>query len=443
VEQYQFTSNDFTGIWTSNYGNLTNYNAVLGATTNPDYQAIAKIMTVFDYEALVDSYNNVAYSQALQGVKYLNPVYDSGKSIYADLMKQLDAAIQMIQKAPASVIPPSSSDIMYGGDMGAWAVFANTLKLRLCIRVTNVSDLEATFATAVKATESLGYIDGKTNAAAMVNPGYANVDANGGQQSALWHYYGTTQSGGAQPGKQTYQTNSYAANFYASNNDPRLIEVYSGTTTTDAGTATNITAGTAINTQNGVTIVSTTFGDSQPPLGTIDGKAGASIAPSLIGPGLLVSASQDAVIMTAAESLFLQSEAAARGIIGGSAAALYDAGITASFEFDHVPGADAAAATYYGQAAIAYPTGGALEAQVKAIITQKWAALDVFGAAEAFNEERRTGYPAVPTSIYPGANAPNQVTRIFYPFVEFQTNAASVAAQGNIDRFSSKIFWAK
>jgi len=170
------------------------------------------------------------------------------------------------------------------------------------------------------------------------------------------------------------------------------------------------------------------------------------VSPSLIGTGILTSPSMSAVLLSAPESLFLQAEGVQRSIItiaGSTPASLYEAGITASFEFDNVPNADAAAITYYGQTAIAYPTGGSLAAQVQAIITQKWAALDVFGAFEAFNENRRTGYPAVPTSIYQGANAPHQVARIFYPFVEYATNAANVAAQGTIDKFSSKIFWAQ
>jgi len=445
IEQYQFTTSDFNGSWYYNYANIANYNDLLNSTTNPYYQAIAKIMMAYDFEALVDSYNNVPYTQALQGLKNLNPTYDTGQSIYTDLMKQLDAAIVLIQKAPASTAAPTSSDIMYGGNMTNWIKFANTLKLRLCIRVTNVASLEATFQTAVAATSTLGYID-DTNGG-LVNPGYLNSDADGGQQSPLWLSYGFTQSGSLQTYRSEYQANSFAANYYAKNNDPRLVEVYSSTPTPDAYKATNLTANCAVNYQivgsDTLTVVSTTFGGSQPPAGTIDGVAGTLITPSVVGPGLLVSPTQSAVILSSAESLFLQSEAVARGIIGGNAAALYNAGIAASFEFDQVPGADAAAAAYALQPAVAYPTGGTLTAQVDAIIMQKWAALNVFGAFEAFNEERRTGIPNVPTSIYQGANAPNQVTRIFYPFIEYSTNSVAVAAQGTINKFTSKIFWAQ
>jgi hypothetical protein len=169
----------------------------------------------------------------------------------------------------------------------------------------------------------------------------------------------------------------------------------------------------------------------------------------VVGPGVLQSPTQSAAIMSAPEALFLQAEAAARGLISGNPATLYNAGITASFEYFAVPStpagiatADAEATTYAAQPAIAYPSGGSLETQVQAIITQKWAALAVFGAFEAWNEYRRTGFPAVPTSIYPSAPA-TQVTRIFYPFIEYETNQQNVQAQGTISQFTSKIFWAK
>jgi len=159
VEQYNFTTTDFNGPWNDTYANLSNYNAMLASTTEPYYQAIAKIMMAYDFEALVDNYNNVPYSQALLGAKNLNPAYDGGPAIYTDLMKQLDAAIALIQKAPATALAPSTSDIMYGGNMGNWIKFANTLKLRLAVRVSGVSTLASSFATAAAATATLGYID--------------------------------------------------------------------------------------------------------------------------------------------------------------------------------------------------------------------------------------------------------------------------------------------
>lgn len=413
LEQYQFTTANYD-VWTPLYLNISNYSALFNSTTNPYYQAMAKIMTVYDYEQLVDNYNNVPYSQATQGVANLNPTYDSGSAIYDDLVKQIDAAISLIQKAPTTTIAPAADDIMYNGNMTNWLKFANTLKLRLALRQINVASKTATLKAAVAATSSIGYIDGSNGA--TVNPGYANSDANGGQQSPLWLNYGYTQNGGAQTNNQEYQANSYAVSFFQSNNDPRLTQVYAPV---DAKG----------------TIGATPFGGTTPP----------QPAASKLGPGVLKSPSMNANILSSAEALFLQAEAAQRGYISGTPSTFYQAGITASFVDDGLTAAQAQA--YYVQGNIAYPAGGIgviTDQQLQAIIVQKWAALDPYGALEAFNEYRRTGYPNnIPLSIYPGANAPNQVTRIFYPQVEYQTNAASVAAQGTINPFTSKIFWAK
>jgi len=150
--------------------------------------------------------------------------------------------------------------------------------------------------------------------------------------------------------------------------------------------------------------------------------------------------------MSGSEGLFLQAEALQFGYItdpsktsAGTPAALYNAGVTASFTYLGVSGD---AANYLTQNP--YPTGGTAAQQQEAIINEKWKSLAVYGALEAFNELRRTGFPKdVPLSVYPGANPPNQVTRIPYPSVEYSTNSDVVAKEGNISVFTSKIFWAK
>lgn len=413
ILQYAFTNANFD-VWSRLYLNLSNYNALAASTTEPNFLAIAKIMTAFDFQQLVDNYNNVPYTDTFKGTANLNPKYDKGSAIYDDLIKQLDAAIAIIQAAPATAINPGKSDIMYQGVMTDWIKFANTLKLRIAIRQSNLSAKQAALKTAISATEALGYI-GTANGA-TVNPGYVSADANGGQQSPLYALYGFTQSGNPQPFRNRYMANQYAINFYTSHADPRATLVY------------------GVN-GDGI-LVGNYFGE------TVTNPAGLEV--SRLGPGALKGPTMDATILSSAESLFLQAEAASTGLISGSAADLYNAAITASFVDDLVPNATAAAAIYYARPDVAYPVGGSAAQQQKAIIVQKWAALNPYGAFEAFNEFRRTGYPDDnPLSAYPGTNAPNQIARILYPTIEYQTNATNVAAEGNIDKFTSKIFWAK
>ena len=407
LESYQITTTNYD-LFTPIYNNLANYNAILTSTTEPDFVGIAKIMEVFDYEALVDNYNNVPYSQALKGTSTLNPTYDNGSAIYDDLLKQIDAAIVLIQSAPATAMNPGTSDIMYGGNMTNWLKFANTLKLRIALRQSNVSAKTAALKAdiAAAAYSGVGYLDA-TNPA-VVNPGYLNSDAYNGQQSPLWRNYGTTQNGGAQTNNLEYQANSYGAAALTANGDLRGPQVYTTT---------------------GGNIIASPFGSTTPP-------PGGSV--SKVGSGVLKSATMNATIMSSAEALFLQAEAVKDGYISGNAAALYQAGIEASYVDDGltVTQADAYLAN------VPYPASD--PAQEQAIITEKWKALAIYGAFEAFNDYRRTGYPNdIPLSIYPGANPPNQVTRIPYPAIEYKTNAANVAAQGTVNIFTSKIFWAK
>ncbi|WP_419700305.1 SusD/RagB family nutrient-binding outer membrane lipoprotein [Mucilaginibacter sp. NFX135] len=407
---YQITSANYN-YWTPLYLNVANYNALKASTTNPYFQAIADIMIAFDFQAIVDNYNNAPYTDALKGTAVLNPKYDKGSAIYDDLLKRVDAAMASIQAAQKSATPPATpgtADIMYKGDMTKWLKFANTLKLRLAIRQSNIASKTAALKAAVAATQSIGYID--ATMPGNVNPGYLNSDAFNGQQSPLWRNYGTTQNGGAQTNKNQYQANSYGATVLTANSDVRGFVVY--TTTSGA-------------------ISATALGITQPP----------AVAPSKVGTGLLKSATMDAVIMSGSEALFLQAEGVKSGYITtGSAETLYNAGINASYA--ELGLTTTQAATYL--AANPYPTAGTDAQQEQAIITEKWKALAIYGAFEAFNEFRRTGYPNnIPLSVYPGANPPNQVTRIPYPAIEYQTNAANVGAEGNISVFTSKIFWAK
>ena len=94
------------------------------------------------------------------------------------------------------------------------------------------------------------------------------------------------------------------------------------------------------------------------------------------------------------------------------------------------------------------------EQKREAIITQKYIALNFLFGHEAWNEFRRSGYPknvglnttanarTTFVSIASRATSEDKLpTRILYPNTEFSYNAANVPA--DINKYSSKIFWAK
>ncbi|MEB0264134.1 SusD/RagB family nutrient-binding outer membrane lipoprotein, partial [Mucilaginibacter sp. 10I4] len=209
LDQYQITSNDFNS-YTPFFLNISNYNAILNSNSGAKYTGIAKVMMVYDFQALVDNYNNIPYSQALKGANNLTPEFDDASKIYDDLLVQIDAAIKILQGATANDLNPGIADIMFGGDMTKWIKFANTIKLRIAIRQSNITAKTASLKAATQATQALGYIDATFSAS--VNPGYANNDANGGQASPLYINYGYTQSGAGTNGNQQYQANTYGIN---------------------------------------------------------------------------------------------------------------------------------------------------------------------------------------------------------------------------------------
>lgn len=419
--QYSVQTTTINFPWADLYDNLSDLNIMevnsRGVFPNVNYEAIAKVLKAYDFEQLVDNYNNVPYSQAFLGAKNLTPVYDSGASIYADLIKQLDAAITLINTNEASASPaaaPGSDDIIFGGNMDNWKKFANTMKLRLIMRQSNLP-IFASLKSELTATASEGYLDGATQA--TTQPGYQLSDAFGGQENPFYLNYGVRPDGTTSLfGNSYYVANSFCINLMNSLNDTlRLKKVYA---TVDGSNNANQVVGAA----EGVGTVPFTL--------------------SKIGPGLL-NATAPAVMFSGAESLFLQAEAANNGLIAGSPAILYNAAITASFEALGL--SDAQAAAYSSQPTVALGSSTNVE---KSIITQKYIALNGFGVFEAYNEYRRTGYPVIPKSINPGAlGGPGQLpARIFYPQIEYSTNPVNVGLQPPATiatEFNSKIFWAK
>lgn len=432
---YGFGTDDYQ-VFLPLYQNLTNYNTLENlSSVDPslaNFQAIAKIMKAYGFQALVDNYNNVPYSEAFQAPTIITPKYDKGEAIYDALVKQLDAAIDIINKN-STATNPGNADIIFNGNMTSWKKFANTIKLRIVLRQTNLTAKQSALKTALSSTVAEGYLNETLRAVA--NPGFLNSDATGGQQSSFYRGYGFDQNGNAQSNNTYYRANSYGVGKLKNTNDPRLGYFYA-----------TIPTGTY-----GGQIRGNSFGD----LASLQ-----NANTSAIGPGLLKSATQDAILMSSAEALFLQSEAVFRGFLTGDAKDLYQKGITSSFErlafnapapvksTDPVLPYSSANATslsviYYNQL-IANVSWDSSPDKLEAIINQKWTALNGYGNLEAYNEYRRTGFPLdVPRSVASGALGTTLPSRIAYPTSEYQQNAVVVKAEGTIDRFTSKIFWAK
>ena len=309
MSSYNQTTNYANTLWITEYRNLEDYYYVeqSAQTQNkPYYGAMAKTMKSIVFGELVDFFNDVPYTQAFQGTKVITPTYDKGQAIYESLAGQLDSAVLMMN-SPAAVAA-DNTDIMFYGDNASWIAFANTVKLRLLMRQTQMSGRDAYINGEIGkiVANGGGFLD--VDAAVSPGPdastpGYANND---GQQNPIWGFFvtltGNATSGG---GADLYRANDYAISVLNAYNDPRLGLIYD------------------VNNANSY-VGSVLGGQFNPP--------GGGTSPA-VGPGILKSVSQPSVILSAAESHFLQAEAIVRGYLTGDAKAEYEAGVQASFDF--------------------------------------------------------------------------------------------------------------
>jgi hypothetical protein len=408
--EYTFTNGTYQGIWTDLYANATNFNNLITMSSKDgslsSFQAIGMIMKAWDFEQLVDNFGDVPYTQAFQPSSILFPAYDKGSAIYADLAKQLDAAIVLAGKGGTS---PGASDIMFGGNMTKWIQTAQTLKLRLAITESNITGSKP-FITDLPAAGS-AYLD----ADATINPGYVNAV---NQQNPFWANFVKDANGNAAANSNVYRANAFAISFLKNLNDPRLGQIFS--LAIPVGSPSTATPSV---------YYGNVYGDNV----NIKGTANVSGA----GPGLAVSVSQSALFISASESYLLQAEAVQLNwISGNTVAALYQKGVEADFVYLGLTTAQAD--TYVGN----HPVG----TDNTQIIYQKYITfMNGYDSFEAYNNYRRTGLPNLPSSVDPAALSKTLPTRLYYPLTEQQTNTNNYnAAGGNtINPFTTKIFWAK
>lgn len=449
VVTYDFGTGDYTGLWTATYDNVNDFEYVINETKSNPAQAystaIARIMKSFAFERLVNQYNDVPYSDALKGAGSLQPKYDKGPDVYKACIAELDKAMADITAAQAIAATnkiAASADPMFKGDMNLWKKFANTVKLRMLIKMAGVPAL-ASYATAGFSsmnTTNIGFL----TTDAIVNPSYIKTD----RPSPVYNALGFTTSG-------TNTTTSriptkWIFSFY---NGGKLADAFRGSviyrgfpTTTpinqmgDESTSvpTALAAGSSWITGDNATDV----------LGVVKGPT------------------QGTPVLLATESNFLQAEAYARGYLTGNAATAFDNGIIQSFtylyktvanEVDASKNVTADVASYKATNALAakpylvdFSLATTLEQKIEAIITQKYIALNMIANDECFNEFRRTTYPAivngssVPTETFASlksvsTRADKLPSRILYPQAEYNLNPNNAPA--GINKFTSLIFW--
>ncbi|WP_207514890.1 SusD/RagB family nutrient-binding outer membrane lipoprotein [Longitalea luteola] len=414
IQQDETTYNiDFTFgdvLWQNNYNVLFDLYLVKQKALAAENQVLAgaaMILSARLWQDMVDIYGNIPYSQAFQSNSYRQPAYDRAQDIYADLQKSLDTAITYMKAATVGSF--NAIDIVNKGDKTLWTKFANTLKLRLLIRQSEMAGFNPGSEIA-KIQANGGVLEAGQSIDA--NPGYVNEN---NKQSPFYANYGLTPAG-AQASTST-RANRYFVNLLNTHGDPRIERFYNPPAA-------------------GGPITGTTYGLAA---GNPDGNHS-----STMGPGIAGSATQNQWIFPSFESMFLKAEAIVRGWLPGNAQTAYEAAVVESFVWLGVENAVPEAQAYLADADIANwaNAGSTVLQQARFIAFQKYIALCAIDPVEAWSDLRRLNM--IPDKGYISVNTTRTSipVRLLYPQSEYTTNGDNVRAQGeNINQFDSKIFW--
>lgn len=388
----------------------------------PVENAIAKISRVLLYHRLTDYFGPIIYSEFGNGKTSVK--YDSQKDIYHDFFKTLDEAVAVLAQNPNALVFVAD-DQMYNGVASKWSVFANSLRLRLAMRI---SYIEPTLAKSEAE---------KAVAAGVINTNADNANVLSTPDSRNWLMTKTNV--------EEFRMSASMQSTMTGYDDPRLPfyfdeasvgggykGVRNGLPTTDLGNYLNLENSRVDNKW-----LPLAKGGTNPPSG----------------------------VMSAAEVYFLRAEGALRGWnMGGTAQDLYNNGIRSSLT-QWTTASPIQIEAYVTSTAkpvaindkwntppmsdipVLYQSAGSFETQLEQIITQKWLALYPDGW-EAWSERRRTGYPRgyeVINSLNPDVPKDKLMRRLTFAPAEFSNNVKAVAEAktllGGPDNTSTRLWW--
>ena len=136
---------------------------------------IATLLRGYTFQVLTDLYGDIPYSETLLGAENVTPKVDFGGDIYTGLIDEINSALNKYNSNP---VPSNvgAQDAIYSADMSEWIKFANTLKLKLYIRMSYTSQANSSAVMALLAEDNFISSDAKfdlyENAQNKANPFY-------------------------------------------------------------------------------------------------------------------------------------------------------------------------------------------------------------------------------------------------------------------------------
>lgn len=392
--RYNQTSASFTGLWRTFYSRSLNdlvetqkiveADEVLSAEVKNNQLAQIMILKALAFQVITDFWGDVPYTEAFQPEEFPNPAYDTQESIYSSLIETIDQAISLINTSAAGF---SGGDVMYGGDMTQWGKFANSLKIRIAMRMVESNATVAAEAVSEAFASSLGVISSN-------------------DENALF----------------AFQTDQRIANPFFVDAITRDDFCVSQILVQNMGGKSDPRLAMYADTVNGGEIVGL-------PYGLTDGESFSLKGLTSRPHPSIKEATAPAKLMTYAEVEFFRAEAIQRSLIDGSAGQAFNNAVTASMLDWGLTSADAAA----------YLASNPYDAVnwEQSIGYEKWVALYTQGV-EAWSERRRLDQPVLPVSS--ASLLATIPVRAFYPAAEQEANNSNLQAVG-VNDMTTRLWW--
>ena len=453
IDEDRYMPRDMSGYFEGPYtSELKNLVIVINKATESEDDRLAgaaKVLKAWSFLYLTDVWGDVPYSEALQGLivdGIMTPKYDSQESIYTDLLAELEEANVLLSGTSVNF---GSGDILYGGDPVLWRKFANSLKLRILNRAAGTP---WTFTYNMAGTQ----LDVTTTAGAAAMSGadaqIATILSNPTQYPIF-----TSNANNAElvyPGIP-YRNPIYDALF--SRKDQAIAETIIDWLKARVDPRLHIYAAPTINSVEAGVLEYVGFQNGR--------SITAAIKPTIsqLGTAIAFSESATSKVMTYDEVQFIIAEHHLRGGRDGQAKTAYEEGITASMErWGCVDGSNVYPswgysndvtvgttpypvdyATYLAHPLVSW--GGTDTEKFQKICEQKWAA--IFGQGiEAYNEVRRTGFPArifeyeLEGAYYPNLGLPVRVQYALSEQTYNTDNLATAMSTQKIEQINEGMF---
>lgn len=405
-------------------------------TQFPEVFALAQILKISAWHKATDMFGPIPYKEAGKGL--ITVPYDSQEEVYKSMFKELSDAIEVLTKyadnGNSKLLP--NADAVYAGDVHKWVVYANSLMLRLAMRVY-YADAALSKQYALQAVNHpYGVMKTKDDEAKMERGASLEFKNN---LDVLINQYNECRMG------------SSMLAYLGGYQDPRLPKYFNTSTVSQAVTVGTYGKYSGVPTGHDVSS-NDAFKDSSRPA---------------------ITSTTPTYWMRASEVYFLLAEAALHGFaVGGTAESLYEKGIEMSFEENGIASSEVADYMSSGLKPSAYSFHltnpsvnvdapaltqattewtGTDEEKLEKIMIQKWIALYPNGQ-EAWTEYRRTGYPKLHSAIsnYSNGEVDSEVgiRRMRFP-TNKSTSAEDIAnlesarklLRGGLDKAGTRLWW--